>query len=87
MVRFPPKGDGAIFAQIDFIFTQAIETEGLEKVLIGAFHIIQKVPLRKKCRIVLEYDPAFSKASIETFTSIMEGIQNMRHIPLPEHWI
>ena len=64
-----------------------IETEGLEKVLIGAFHMIQTVPLGKKCRIVLEYDPAFSKASIETFTSIMDGIQNMRHIPLPEHWI
>lgn len=44
-----------------------IETEGLEKVLIGAFHMIQTVPLGKKCRIVLEYDPASPKASIETF--------------------
>ena len=44
-----------------------IDTEGLEKILIGAFHMIQTVPIGKKCRIVLEYDPASPKASIETF--------------------
>ncbi len=45
-----------------------IQTGDFEKVLIGLFHMIQLVPLGRKCRVVLEYDPALPKVSIETFT-------------------
>jgi len=44
-----------------------IDADGFEKALLGMFHMIQTVPLGRKCRIVLEYDPASPKASIETF--------------------
>lgn len=44
-----------------------IQTDGLEKVLTGMFHMIQMVQLGRKCRVILEYDPAEPKASIETF--------------------
>ena len=45
-----------------------MDTEGFEMVLIGMSHLIRDVPLNKKCRVVLEYDPAESKVKIETFT-------------------
>lgn len=48
--------------------TYHIETEGFEKVLIGILHMIQTVPLHTKCRVILDYDPTLSKATIETFT-------------------
>lgn len=57
-----------------------IETEGLEKVLIGAFHMIQTVPLGKKCRIVLEYDPASPKASIKTFIDKSDDGQTQKKL-------
>ncbi len=44
-----------------------IKTDGFEKVLVGMLHMIQTVPLGIKCRIVLDYDPASSKTTIETF--------------------
>ena len=47
--------------------TYHIETDGFEKVLVGMLHMIQQVPLGTKCRIVLDYDPALPKATIETF--------------------
>lgn len=47
--------------------TYHIETNGFEKVLLGAFHMIQTVPLGSKCRVVLDYDPALPKVKIETF--------------------
>lgn len=47
--------------------TYHIETSGFEKILIGVFHMIQTVPLGSKCRIVLDYDPALPKVTIETF--------------------
>lgn len=47
--------------------TYHIETDGFEKVLVGTLHMIQQVPLGTKCRIVLDYDPALPKATIETF--------------------
>lgn len=47
--------------------TYSIETEGFEKVLIGAFHMVQTVPIGTKCRIILDYDPALPKATIKTF--------------------
>ena len=44
-----------------------IDKEGFEQTLIGMLHMIQTVPLGTKCRIILDYDPALSKATIETF--------------------
>lgn len=44
-----------------------IRKENFEHVLIGMFHMIQTVQIGKKCRIILDYDPALSKVSIETF--------------------
>ncbi len=44
-----------------------IETDGFEKTLLGMFHMVQTVPLGRKCRIVLEYDPVLQKTTIETF--------------------
>lgn len=44
-----------------------IQTDGFEKVLAGMFHMIQTVPLGRKCRVVIDYDPALPKACIETF--------------------
>ncbi len=44
-----------------------IETDGFEKVLIGIFHMVQTVPIGKKCRVILNYDPTLPKAKIETF--------------------
>lgn len=44
-----------------------IDKDGFEKTMIGMLHMIQTVPIGKKCRIILDYDPALPKASIETF--------------------
>lgn len=57
--------------------TYHIQTDGFEKILIGMLHMIQTVPIGTKCRIILDYDPALPKASIETFidTSDMERVQ------------
>ena len=44
-----------------------IDTDRFEKTMIGMLHMIQTVPIGEKCRIILDYDPALPKASIETF--------------------
>lgn len=44
-----------------------IQTEGFQKVLTGMMHMVQTVPLNKKCRVVIDYDPELPKATIETF--------------------
>lgn len=44
-----------------------IRTDGFEKVLVGLLHMVQTVPLGTKCRIILDYDPALPKTTIETF--------------------
>lgn len=44
-----------------------IQTDGLQKVLTGMIRMAQTVPLDKKCRVVIDYDPALPKATIETF--------------------
>ena len=65
--------------------TYHIETNGFEKVLLGAFHMIQTVPLGTKCRVVLDYDPALPKVTIETFTdkSGMAGVPERLHQWVP----
>lgn len=55
-------------AEMEKHLTYHIQTDGFEEALIGIFHMIQTVPLGRKCRVVLEYDPALPKVSIETFT-------------------
>lgn len=47
--------------------TYRIQTEGFEKILIGMLHIIQTVPIGKKCQIVIDYNPALPKVEIKTF--------------------
>lgn len=61
-----------------------IDTDGFEKVLIGMFHMIQTVPLGKKCRVVLEYDPALPKATIETFID-KSGVGQVQE--KPSQWV
>lgn len=61
-----------------------IETDGFEKVLIGMFHMIQTVPVGRKCRIVLEYDPALPKTTIETFTDKSDAGQAQEK---PFQWV
>lgn len=45
-----------------------IQTNGFQQALIGLFHMIQAVPLDRKCRVIVDYDPTLPKVSIETFT-------------------
>ena len=52
-----------------------IKTDGFQQVLTGIFHMIQLVPLDRKCRIIIDYDPTLPKASIETFTDKSDGMQ------------
>ncbi len=52
---------------MDKYSTYHIKTDGFEKILIGILHMVQTVPIGTKCRIVLDYDPALPKATIETF--------------------
>lgn len=47
--------------------TYHIQTDGFEKILVGMAHIIQTVPIGKKCQIIIDYNPASSKVKIETF--------------------
>ena len=47
--------------------TYHIKTEGFEQVLIGMAHMLQTVTIGTKCRVILDYDPALPKATIETF--------------------
>lgn len=59
--------------------TYHIRTDGFEKVLVGMLHIIQTVPVGKKCQIIIDYDPALPKVKIETFIdkSGMEQVQGI----------
>lgn len=51
-----------------------IQTDGFQQVLVGAVHMAQTVLLDRKCRVVIDYDPASSKVSIETFTDKSDEI-------------
>lgn len=42
-----------------------IQTDGFQQVLVG---MVRAVPLDMKCRVIIDYDPALPKVSIETFT-------------------
>ena len=64
--------------------TYHIETDGFEKVLVGMLHMIQQVPLGTKCRIVLDYDPALPKATIETFID-KSDVERVRE--KPHQWV
>lgn len=71
--------------------TYHIKTDIFEKVLIGMLHMIQTVPPDTKCRIVLDYDPALPKVTIETFIdkSDVERVQERfsrwsLHNPIPQ---
>lgn len=57
--------------------TYHIRTDGFDKILTGMVHMIQTIPIGIKCRVVLDYDPALPKVTIETFTdkSDMERVQ------------
>ena len=37
-----------------------IQTDGFQHVLIGIVHMAQTVLLDRKCRVVIDYDPALS---------------------------
>lgn len=45
-----------------------IQTDGFQQVLVGMAHLARVVLLDRKCRVVIDYDPALPKVSIETFT-------------------
>lgn len=63
--------------------TYHIKTDGFEKILIGMLHMIRTVPLGTKSRIILDYDPAKRKVTVETFIdkSDMERFQEK-----PSQW-
>ncbi len=52
-----------------------IQTDGFQQVLVGLFHMIQTVPLDRKCRVIIDYDPALPKVGIETFTDTLDKVQ------------
>ncbi len=52
-----------------------IQTDGFQHVLTGIVHMAQTVLLDRKCRVVIDYDPALPKVSIETFTDKSDETQ------------
>ena len=66
-----------------------IDTNGFETVFVGMLHMIQTVPLGKKCRVVLDYDPALPKASIETFidtSNVEQGQEELKTVHMKEFY-
>lgn len=61
-----------------------IQTDGFQQVLVGLFHMVQTILLDRKCRVVVDYDPALPKVSIETFTDKSGGTQVQEK---PFQWI
>lgn len=78
-------GGEEVSKRMDKYSTYQIETESFEKILVGVFHMIQTVPLGSKCRVVLDYDPALQKTTIETFIdkSDMEKFQGKSSLLVP----
>ena len=52
-----------------------IQTDGFQQVLVGMAHMVRTVPLDRKCRVIIDYDPALPKVSIETFTDKSDETQ------------
>ena len=52
-----------------------IQTDGFQQILVGLFHMIQTVPLDRKCKVIIDYDPALPKVGIETFTDKSDEAQ------------
>lgn len=52
-----------------------IQTDGFQQVLIGMTRMAQTVLLDRKCRVVIDYDPALPKVSIETLIDISDREQ------------
>lgn len=48
--------------------TYTIKTEGFQQVSYGINHLLKTVPLDKKCRVIMEYDPDSINAEVKTFT-------------------
>lgn len=58
-----------------------IQTDGFQKVLAGMVRMAQTVPLDKKCRAVIDYDPALPKVTIETFIDKSDEEQAQETFP------
>lgn len=52
-----------------------IQIDGFQQVLVGLFHMIQTVPLDRKCRVIIDYDPALPKVGTETFIDTSDKAQ------------
>lgn len=57
---------------IKFRSTQ-MKTFGFEEVITGLQILSEMVPLGRKCRAILEYDPATEDVKIETFIDKSDG--------------
>ncbi len=58
-----------------------IQTDGFQQVLIGIRHMVQTVLLDRKCRIIIDYDPALPKVNIETFIDKSDEEQVQEKLP------
>lgn len=61
--------------------TYHIQTDGFQQVLVGMAHMVQTIPLDRKCRVIIDYDPALPKARIETFTDKSDDEQVQGKFP------
>jgi len=75
---------GVSTEQMEKYSTYHIETDGFEKVLVGMFHIIQTVTVGTKCRVIVDYDPASAKTTIETFIDKSDAGQVQEK---PRQWV
>ena len=53
---------------MELFSTYTIKTEGFQEVSYGITHLLRTVPLDKKCRVILEYDPNNINAEVKTST-------------------
>lgn len=59
-----------------------IQTDGFRQILVGVAHMLRTIPLDRKCRVVIDYDPALPKTSIDTFTDKSDKVQVQGKHPL-----
>lgn len=58
-----------------------IQTDGFQQVLVGMAHMVRTVPLDRKCRVIIDFDPALPKVSIETFIDKSDKAQVQEKLP------
>lgn len=59
-----------------------IKTNGFQQIVVGVSRLLQTILLDRKCRVVIDYDPALPKISIDTFTDKSDKAQVQGKHPL-----